>query len=57
VIAYAVSGGDTTEYKYNGIVASAGESQMVGAGLVSFYILMVASAASMILSGIKKMIK
>ncbi len=57
LIAYAVSGGDTTEYKYNGIVASAGESKMVGAGLVSFYILMVAAAASMLLSGIKKMMK
>jgi len=57
VIAYAVSGGDTTVYKYNGLAASAGESQMVGAGLVSFYILMVAAAATMLLFGIKKMIK
>ena len=57
VIAYMVSGGDTTEYKYNGIVASEGESKMVGAGLVSFYILMVGAAASMLLSGIKKMMK
>jgi hypothetical protein len=57
VIAYAVSGGDTTVYKYNGLAASEGESQMVGAGLVSFYILMVAAAATMVLSGIKKMFK
>jgi hypothetical protein len=57
VIGYAFSGGDTTIYKYNGIAATAGESQMVGAGLVSFYILMVAAAAAMILSGIKKMFK
>ena len=57
VISYAVSGGDMTVYKYNGLAATAGESQMVGAGLVSFYILMVAAAAAMILSGIKKMIK
>lgn len=57
VIAYAVSGGDTTAYKYNGLAVTEGASQMVGAGLVSFYILMVAAAAAMILSGIKKMFK
>ncbi|MGM5468916.1 hypothetical protein ACS386_01440 [Flavobacteriaceae bacterium LMO-SS05] len=57
VIAYALSGGDTTVYKYNGLAASDGASQMVGAGLVSFYILMVAALAAMVLSGIKKMIK
>ena len=57
VISYAVSGGDTTVYKYNGLAATAGESQMVGAGLVSFYILMVAAAATMLLFGIKKMVK
>lgn len=56
-IAYAVSGGDTTAYKYNGLAVTEGESQMVGAGLVSFYILMVAAAAAMVLSGIKKMFK
>ena len=43
--------------KYNGLPATAGESQMVGAGLVAFYILMVAAAAAMVLSGIKKMVK
>jgi len=57
VIGYAVSGGDATIYKYNGLEVTAGESQMVGAGLVSFYILMVAAAATMLLFGIKKMIK
>ncbi len=57
IIAYAVSGGDTTVYKYNGLAASEGESQMVGAGLVSFYILMVGAAAAMVLSGIKKIFK
>jgi len=57
VIGYLVSGGDTTVYKYNGLPATAGESQMVGAGLVAFYILMVAAAAAMVLSGIKKMVK
>ena len=55
VIAYAVSGGDTTVYKYNNAEITAGASQMVGGGLVAFYILMVAAAVAMILSGIKKM--
>lgn len=57
VIGYIVSGGDATIYKYNGLEVTAGESQMVGAGLVSFYILMVSAAATMLLFGIKKMIK
>ena len=57
VIGYLVSGGDPTVYKYNGLPATPGESQMVGAGLVAFYILMVAAAAAMVLSGIKKMVK
>ena len=55
VISYAVSGGDTTVYKYNNLAVTAGASQMVGGGLVAFYILMVAAAVAMILSGIKKM--
>jgi hypothetical protein len=57
VIAYAVSTGDTTEYKYNGLVATSGESAMAGAGLVAFYILMVVAAGSMLFAGVKKMIK
>jgi hypothetical protein len=57
VISYAVSGGDTTEYKYNNMLATSGASQMVGAGLVAFYILMVTAAVAMLLSGIKKMFK
>jgi len=57
IIAYAVSGGDTTQYKYNGMVTTEGESHMVGAGLVAFYILMIAAVGAMLLSGVKKMIK
>jgi len=57
VIAYAVSTGDNTEYKYNGLVATSGESTMAGAGLVAFYILMVVAAGSMLFAGVKKMIK
>ncbi|HNQ26414.1 MAG TPA: hypothetical protein PKL92_00685 [Aquaticitalea sp.] len=56
LIAYFVSGGDTTIYKYNGAAVTAGESQMVGAGLVAFYILMVVAALSMVVTGVKKMI-
>ncbi|OUR94710.1 hypothetical protein A9Q87_03485 [Flavobacteriales bacterium 34_180_T64] len=57
VIAYVLSGGDTNVYKYNGIEATSGQSQMVGAGLIAFYILICASAVTMLFSGIKKMIK
>ncbi|WP_281847267.1 hypothetical protein [Olleya namhaensis] len=57
LIAYVVSGGDTNIYKYNGLVASEGESTMVGAGLVAFYILILGAIATMFFSGIKKLIK
>ncbi|MGY0393564.1 hypothetical protein ACW5R3_13535 [Bizionia sp. KMM 8389] len=55
VVAYAVSGGDTNKYLYNGIPATAGESQMVGAGLIAFYILIASAAVIMVLSGVKKL--
>tara|TARA_R110002012_G_scaffold292489_1_gene487703 strand:+ start:129 stop:569 length:441 start_codon:yes stop_codon:yes gene_type:complete len=57
VIAYAISGGDTMTYKYNGLVATSGESTMVGAGLVAFYILIVVAAVAMLLGGARKMFK
>jgi len=57
LIAYAVSGGDGNIYKYNGIAATDGESTMVGAGLISFYILAAVAAGAMLFSGIKKLIK
>jgi len=55
VVAYFISGGDTREYFYNGIVATEGQSQMVGAGITAFYILMVTSIVVMLLSGVKKL--
>jgi hypothetical protein len=57
VIAYAVSGGDDMVYKYNGLTATEGESTMVGAGLVAFYILIAVAAGSMLVGGAKKMFK
>ncbi len=57
LVAYLMSGGDVTPYKYNGIVATDGESTMVGAGLVAFYILGAVAVATMVFSGIKKIIK
>jgi hypothetical protein len=57
VIAYAVSTGDATEYKYNGELATSGESTMAGAGLVAFYLLMIASIGALIFGSVKKMIK
>lgn len=56
VIAYvASSGSDAGNYMYNGAPATVGESHMVGAGLMAFYILIIAAAASMIWAGVKKM--
>ena len=55
LISYLVSGGDTKEYFYNGITATPSQSQLVGGGLVAFYILILAAAATMLLSGVKKM--
>ncbi|MGJ8591785.1 MAG: hypothetical protein ACSHXF_04520 [Aquaticitalea sp.] len=56
VIAYvASSGSDAANYMYNGAPATTTESHMAGAGLVAFYILIIAAAASMIWAGVKKM--
>tara|TARA_R110000868_G_scaffold342194_1_gene602988 strand:- start:14060 stop:14500 length:441 start_codon:yes stop_codon:yes gene_type:complete len=57
IIAYAISGGDTREYLYGGLPATVGESRMVGAGIVAFYILMATSIIAMLLSGVKKLFK
>ena len=57
VIAYAVSGGDDTVYTYNNLPATSGETTMVGAGLVAFYILMVIAVGSMLVGGAKKIFK
>jgi len=54
LIAYLVSGGDTMAYKNGDYIATAGQSTMVGAGLVAFYILLAVAAVTMILSGVKK---
>jgi hypothetical protein len=56
IIAYLVSGGDTMVYKLQDGVATDGQSTMVGAGLVAFYLLLFVAAASMIFSGVKKII-
>lgn len=57
IVAYAVSGGDTMVYKYGGNPVTEGESHMVGAGLIAFYVLILTAAATMLFSGIKKLIK
>ena len=56
-IAYGVSGGDTLDYFYNDIKATDSESQLVGGGLVAFYILSVLAILTLVFSGIKKMIR
>ncbi|MCF1190023.1 hypothetical protein LRR18_00385 [Mangrovimonas sp. AS39] len=54
IIAYMVSGGDPKTYLYGGEAVSEGESHMVGAGLIAFYILIVTAAVAMLFSGVKK---
>jgi len=56
IISYVVSGGDPVQYKLQDGFATDGQSTMVGAGLVAFYILIIAAALAMIFSGVKKVI-
>jgi len=55
-IAYFISDGTATEMK-NGEMLTANESQWIGAGLRTFYILAAIAVGAMIFSGIKKLIK
>ncbi|WP_299121989.1 hypothetical protein [uncultured Winogradskyella sp.] len=58
LIAYLVSGGDPMKYELqeDNTFATDGQSTMVGAGLVAFYILLAVAAITMIFSGVKKII-
>ena len=56
IISYVVSGGDPIQYKLQDGFATDGQSTMVGAGLVAFYVLIVIAALAMIFSGVKKVI-
>jgi len=67
IIGYLVSGGDALVgkelpvigkvYAYDDVFATEGESRLVGAGLISFYILSIVAIGAMVLSGVKKIIK
>jgi multisubunit Na+/H+ antiporter MnhB subunit len=58
LISYGLSNGsDASIYKYDGLPPTEATTHMVGAGLISFYILMAAAAASMLFFGIKKITK
>ena len=58
---YFTSGGDplvgTETYAYDGVLATEGESKLVGGGLKAFYILSVVAILAMVFSGVKKLIK
>lgn len=56
IVSYAISGGDTMQYKMQEGYATESQSHMVGAGLTAFYILIILAAASMIFSSVKKVI-
>ncbi|EGV43747.1 hypothetical protein BZARG_1177 [Bizionia argentinensis JUB59] len=55
VVAYLLTGGDGNSYFYNGVPSTPGESHLVGAGLMAFYLLIGAAAIIMLLSGVKKL--
>jgi cation transport ATPase len=57
IVSYAVSGGDPAKYYENKIEVSESTSQVVGAGLVSLYILSFISIAVMAWSGVVKIFK
>ena len=57
IVSYVVSGGDPTQYYDKNVLVSDGTSQLVGAGLVTFYILVVVSLVAMAWSGINKIKK
>ena len=57
IVSYVVSGGDPTKYYDNNVLVSDGTSQLVGAGLVTFYILVVVSLVAMAWSGFNKIKK
>ena len=57
IVSFVVSGGDPTKYYDNNVLVSDGTSQLVGAGLVTFYILVVVSLVAMAWSGINKIKK
>ena len=56
IISYVSAGGDTRAYKLQEGIATDAQSQMVGAGLTAFYILIIVAAIAMIFSGVKKVI-
>ncbi len=56
LVSYLVSGGDPIQYKLQDGIATPSQSQLVGAGLVAFYILLGVSVISMIYAGAKKII-
>ena len=58
IVSYVASNGsDAGRFMYDGVPATEGESHLVGAGLIAFYILMVAAIAAVLLSGLKKISK
>lgn len=58
IISYALSdGSDASNYMYDGLPATETASHMVGAGLISFYILIVGAALTMLFFGVKKIAK
>jgi len=54
IISYVVSGGDPTAYFSGDDMSSPEQSQLVGAGIVAFYILLFGAIAAMLFSGVKK---
>lgn len=56
IISYVTAGGDPLQYRLQDGYATSSQSQMVGAGLTAFYILIILAALTMVYSGVKKII-
>jgi len=57
IVAYVVSGGDTTEYMYNGNPATESESHLTGAGITAFFIFGILAVLSMVYAAVSRLNK
>jgi len=57
IVAYVVSGGDTTVYMYNGNPATESESHLTGAGITAFFIFGILAVLSMVYAAVSRLNK
>ncbi|MGV6830124.1 MAG: hypothetical protein ACWA5P_01000 [bacterium] len=57
IVAYVVSGGDTTVYNYNGQPATDTESHLTGTGITAFFIFGILAVLSMVYAAVSRLNK